>query len=168
MRCDIIYSEIPNLSALIFQPHHSLSVNARDDWSIYKTAAANLLNIYVQCHVWGASGIYFARLPLCLRTFLTNRTFFKRRGKMHNDNGIQGRALASLSGKLLSNIFTCLSLCHHSSQWITVWCQRMIGSRWFTILHGVFRTVAVHYSRCLLHNSIFIVCFLLRSWLTPS
>ncbi len=76
--------------------------------------------------------------------------------------------LSSQRRKLLSNIFTCLSLCHHSSQWITVRCQRMIGSRWFTVLHGVFRTVAVHYSRRLLHNSIFIVCFLRRSWLTPS
>lgn len=31
VRCDIIYSEIPNLSALIFQPQHCLSLSARDD-----------------------------------------------------------------------------------------------------------------------------------------
>lgn len=58
VQCDIIYSEIPNLSALIFQPQHCLSQCARDDWSIYKTAAANLLNIYVQCHVQESSRIY--------------------------------------------------------------------------------------------------------------
>lgn len=48
VQCDTIYSEIPNLSALIFQPQQCLSQCARDDWSIYKTAATNLLNIYVQ------------------------------------------------------------------------------------------------------------------------
>lgn len=31
VQCDIIYSEIPNLSALIFQPQHCLSQCARDD-----------------------------------------------------------------------------------------------------------------------------------------
>lgn len=58
VQCDTIYSEIPNLSALIFQPQWCLSQCARDDWSIYKTAAANLLNIYVQCHVQESSRIY--------------------------------------------------------------------------------------------------------------
>lgn len=31
VQCDIIYSEIPNLSALIFHPQHCLSQCARDD-----------------------------------------------------------------------------------------------------------------------------------------
>lgn len=31
VRCDIIYSEIPNLSALIFQPQCCLSPSARED-----------------------------------------------------------------------------------------------------------------------------------------
>ncbi len=68
MQCDIIYSEIPNLSALIFQPQHCLSQCARDEWSIYKTAAANLLKIYVQCHVQERSRIHSA-VSLCQRTF---------------------------------------------------------------------------------------------------
>lgn len=64
VQCDIIYSEIPNLSALIFHPQHCLSQYARDDWSIYKTAAANLLNIYVQCHVQESSRIFHRALLL--------------------------------------------------------------------------------------------------------
>lgn len=75
LQCDIIYSEIPNLSALIFQPQHCLSQCARDDWSIYKTATANLLNIYVQCHVQESSRIYssvlcsYAHAGTCGKSF---------------------------------------------------------------------------------------------------
>lgn len=163
VRCDIIYSEIPNLSALIFQPQHCLSLSARDDWSIYKTAEANLLNIYVQCHVRGASGIYFTHFSLWLRTFLTNRLFFFQEGKRcitimgHAPAANASRSMERVFSTLLTDVVTRPLQCHHSSQWITAMCQCVIGLRWFTVLYGVIQPGAVHYSSRLLYNSTFIV-----------
>lgn len=68
VHCDILYSELPNLSALIFQLEHCLSYCARDDWSI-KTTAGNLLNIYVQCHAQECSVLYSTVLCSYIQDF---------------------------------------------------------------------------------------------------